>query len=70
MGLNQFGNRTKVLAENARNEVVSSASNAGKAIGETSSGAFAFYCFVMLMCDVLGFILSMKFSHDRIFAFE
>jgi len=49
MGLNQFGNRTKVLAENARNEVVSSASNAGKAIGETSTGEIALALCVVLM---------------------
>ncbi|KAL3803349.1 hypothetical protein HJC23_009313 [Cyclotella cryptica] len=38
MGLGSFGNRTKELAETAKNQIGESASNAGKAIGETSTG--------------------------------
>ncbi|KAL7512247.1 hypothetical protein ACHAXN_009209, partial [Cyclotella atomus] len=37
-GLGSFGNRTKELAESAKNQIGESASNAGKAIGETSTG--------------------------------
>ena len=41
VGLGSFGNRTKELAETAKNQIGESASNAGKAIGETSSGECA-----------------------------
>jgi hypothetical protein len=41
MGLGSFGNRTKELAETAKNQIGDSASSAGKAIGETSSGECA-----------------------------
>ena len=39
-GLGSFGNRTKELAENAKNQIGESASSAGRAIGETSTGEF------------------------------
>jgi hypothetical protein len=38
MGLGSFGNKTKELAENAKNQIGESASTAGKAIGESGSG--------------------------------
>jgi hypothetical protein len=41
MGLGSFGNKTKELAENAKNQIGESASTAGKAIGESGSGKFA-----------------------------
>ena len=48
-GLGSFGNRTKELAENAKNQIGESASSAGKAIGETSTGEFVFLLCVMVV---------------------
>lgn len=48
-GLGSFGNRTKELAENAKNQIGESASSAGKAIGETSTGEFMFLLCVMVV---------------------
>ena len=42
-GLSVFGNRTKELAGNARDQITESANNAGKAIGETSTGELDYY---------------------------
>lgn len=41
-GLSIFGNRTKVLAETAANQIGESAQSAQKAIGETSTGEYVF----------------------------
>jgi hypothetical protein len=44
-GLGSFGNRTKELAENAKQSIGESASSAGRAIGETGTGEFLWCLF-------------------------